>query len=98
MGSGQCCVSGTGSQLGLTAIERGFREVCSGGGDGLKAEVCVLISGKSVRRQSGRGEESIVSSLRFSCMRESRSCIFTSSCNSPSIGVFCAACAMVCEE
>lgn len=53
MGSGQCCVSGTGSQLGLTAIERGFREVCSGGVDGLKAEVCALISGKSVRRQSG---------------------------------------------
>lgn len=37
----------------MTAIEGGFREVRSGGGDGLEIEICVLVSGNSVRRQSG---------------------------------------------
>lgn len=83
----------------MTAIEGVFVRSAVVAATGLRLRF--VFSSVAILSGGSRGlgeEEFIMSSLRVSCTRESESCIFLSSCNSPSIGVFCAACAMVREE
>lgn len=52
MGSGPSCLEGIGGRLGEAAAGRMTGEVLSGSIDGLWAELCILVDGRSVRQRS----------------------------------------------